>query len=465
MSDNPVTRELGEKVGQHFGDSLISQLLNVAKQKGVRVSNLTTGDGYSQGPGSRYSGAGRPGSRHVGGGHEYHAPSEKPYHGEPVLGEDEAPTGDAAKALREGFKSAQDTESRVPHGKGTEAEARSDAVRAAMENPAEARQSLQLQGGGIDRGRFIKELEDNPAVARRIAEMVKGEVGSDAPLTTKQVQAETFFNRMLVQNKSAARGITPAYPQPGGYYPGSTFRNGRMSDAEYAEYKKTVIDPVLAGSHVSEDLLGFPATGNASNAPGNEVANHQFAGGTRGGWLPAYGKTREAYFLEHPAALKLPRLPQGEQASPTAINPANAAGGQSQFSRPPSNPDGTFDDDVFPSSGHITSTFGRRGNPFGGGGGEFHPGTDIGTRGVFGGPVRTPRGGTVVRAGPLGGYGNNVDIRREDGTIERYGHLLEVPRLKVGQQLQRGEEFGKVGSTGRSNGPHLHYERRDAGAT
>ena len=130
---------------------------------------------------------------------------------------------------------------------------------------------------------------------------------------------------------------------------------------------------------------------------------------------------------------------------------------QQQFSRPPSNPDGTFDDDVFPSSGHITSTYGRRGNPFGRGGGEFHPGTDIGTSGVSGGAVRTPHGGTVVRVGPFGGYGNSVDIRREDGTIERYGHLLEVPKLKVGQTLGRGEEFGKVGSTGRSNGPHLHY--------
>ena len=65
---------------------------------------------------------------------------------------------------------------------------------------------------------------------------------------------------------------------------------------------------------------------------------------------------------------------------------------------------GTFDDDVFPASGHITSTVGHLTLN---GHGENHPGTDIGTGGVYGGPVRTPHGGTVVRVGTgLRGYGN-----------------------------------------------------------
>ena len=129
--------ELGETSGRRFRESVETQLSPIAQKLGVNVASL--GDGgvgeygrgvgpYGRGGGISKRGAGQRGGRRTGGG-ETHQSAEKPYHGEPVLGEDEAPTGDAAKALREGFKGAHDTEARIKHGAGTEAEGTPGAVR------------------------------------------------------------------------------------------------------------------------------------------------------------------------------------------------------------------------------------------------------------------------------------------------------------------------------------------------
>jgi murein DD-endopeptidase MepM/ murein hydrolase activator NlpD len=112
---------------------------------------------------------------------------------------------------------------------------------------------------------------------------------------------------------------------------------------------------------------------------------------------------------------------------------------------------------IWPVEGESTDSFGYRGNPFGGGGSEFHPGQDIAApRGT---PVFAPADGTVVEAGWKNGYGQTVVIDHSHGLTTRYGHLSKV-EVGVGQELKRGEELGLVGSTGRSTGPHLHYEVR-----
>jgi murein DD-endopeptidase MepM/ murein hydrolase activator NlpD len=112
---------------------------------------------------------------------------------------------------------------------------------------------------------------------------------------------------------------------------------------------------------------------------------------------------------------------------------------------------------IWPVEGESTDSFGYRGNPFGGGGSEFHPGQDIAApRGT---PVLAPADGRVIEAGWKNGYGQTVVLDHGNGLTTRYGHLSKV-EVAAGQELRRGEELGLVGSTGRSTGPHLHYEVR-----
>ncbi|MDQ5838322.1 MAG: M23 family metallopeptidase, partial [Acidobacteriota bacterium] len=112
---------------------------------------------------------------------------------------------------------------------------------------------------------------------------------------------------------------------------------------------------------------------------------------------------------------------------------------------------------IWPVEGNLSDGFGVRGNPFGGGSSEFHPGQDI--TAPPGTPVFAPADGTVLEAGWKNGYGQQVVIDHGHGLTTRYGHLSKI-EVTAGQSIRRGEELGQVGSTGRSTGPHLHYEVR-----
>jgi len=107
--------------------------------------------------------------------------------------------------------------------------------------------------------------------------------------------------------------------------------------------------------------------------------------------------------------------------------------------------------------GKINNEFGYRRNPFGGRGYEFHSGMDIdGDRGDV---IAVPANGTVTKAGWEGGYGNMIEIDHGNGLTTRYGHLSRIG-VQPGDTVQRGQLIGLIGSTGRSTGPHLHYELR-----
>ncbi|MDT4967352.1 MAG: hypothetical protein QOJ64_2089 [Acidobacteriota bacterium] len=112
---------------------------------------------------------------------------------------------------------------------------------------------------------------------------------------------------------------------------------------------------------------------------------------------------------------------------------------------------------IWPVEGSLESGFGVRRNPFGGSSLESHEGQDIET--AFGTPVAAAASGTVTIAGTQNGYGNVVYIDHGNGLSTRYGHLSQID-VTVGQTIMRGEVLGRVGSTGRSTGPHLHYEVR-----
>lgn len=113
-----------------------------------------------------------------------------------------------------------------------------------------------------------------------------------------------------------------------------------------------------------------------------------------------------------------------------------------------------------PHRGALSSRFGKRSNPFTGRSSEFHHGLDF--KGKTGQPIKTTADGVVVTAGKLGGYGLAVKVKHGYGYMTVYGHLSKV-NVSVGQELKAGNVIGKLGSTGRSTGPHLHYEIRQKG--
>jgi murein DD-endopeptidase MepM/ murein hydrolase activator NlpD len=104
----------------------------------------------------------------------------------------------------------------------------------------------------------------------------------------------------------------------------------------------------------------------------------------------------------------------------------------------------------------FTSGFGVRTDPFLGRP-AMHTGLDV--RAALGDPVRVTANGKVVSAGWSGGYGRMVEVEHGNGLSTRYGHLSEID-VKIGDQVKIGQVIGLVGSTGRSTGPHLHYETR-----
>ena len=111
--------------------------------------------------------------------------------------------------------------------------------------------------------------------------------------------------------------------------------------------------------------------------------------------------------------------------------------------------------------GEISSFYGLRADPFGGGS-EYHSGLDIAAD--FGAPVKAAAAGTVTAAGLNGGYGRFISIDHGSGMSTAYGHMSALA-VTVGQQVSRGQVIGYVGSSGYSTGPHLHFEVRENGQT
>ena len=109
-----------------------------------------------------------------------------------------------------------------------------------------------------------------------------------------------------------------------------------------------------------------------------------------------------------------------------------------------------------PTDDTTTSNFGPRSDPFTGGT-AMHAGMDF--RGETGTPVHAAGAGKVLRAEVAGGYGNLVELDHGNGVTTRYGHLSAFD-VKAGQIVAAGQVIGRIGSTGRSTGPHLHYETR-----
>jgi RHS repeat-associated protein len=134
------------------------------------------------------------------------------------------------------------------------------------------------------------------------------------------------------------------------------------------------------------------------------------------------------------------KTPSAAQYS-TALNMMNTPNGPEPLQRP--------------AGGGITSGFGPRTDPINGNPNQVHKGVDIG--GKMGDPVVATYNGKVVWADLTGDAGNAVIIDHGNGTFTRYYHMEKI-QVQVGQDVSKGVQIGTIGTTGRSTGPHLHFE-------
>lgn len=153
----------------------------------------------------------------------------------------------------------------------------------------------------------------------------------------------------------------------------------------------------------------------------------------------------EALIRERQAQLEAARQARRAAAGIAGSQPQHISGAPSSFS--------------WPVTGTITSPYGWRQNPFGGGP-EFHDGLDIAA--PMGTTITAAASGTIIMAQWYGGYGNYVLIDHGGGISTGYGHMSAI-YVSVGQHVKRGQAIGAVGSTGASTGPHVHFEVRRNG--
>ena len=190
-----------------------------------------------------------------------------------------------------------------------------------------------------------------------------------------------------------------------------------------------------AGSAVRADLFANTLADAVAANGGLGIADQLARSLTGGGAAPA------------PAP-----VPSALAHAPSAL--AHAPGGLSRTSL-----DSALEAMALPVTGRVTSGYGVRHDPMTGES-SAHPGLDVGA--PEGTPIRAPKGGVVLSAGPRGGYGNAVEIDHGHGLVTLYGHAAEV-LVSPGEFVQPGQEIATVGSSGRSTGPHLHFEVRVGG--
>lgn len=144
-------------------------------------------------------------------------------------------------------------------------------------------------------------------------------------------------------------------------------------------------------------------------------------------------------------------LEQGYKAAlaqpPASAADAARASRSRELPAPPADPGGSF---ARPGAGRLTSAYGRRW-------GRLHAGIDLAAG--MGSPVRAAAAGVVVSGGWESGYGQVVRVRHADGTQTVYAHMSAV-LVDGGDRVRAGALVGREGNTGRSTGPHLHFEVR-----
>jgi murein DD-endopeptidase MepM/ murein hydrolase activator NlpD len=233
--------------------------------------------------------------------------------------------------------------------------------------------------------------------------------------------------------------------------------------ARHIEQRQAMLAAVLSGKDV--DLAAVPAAAAIAPLPGDLAAPFARAEGQLSANEGAAAQALEARYAKAAAELKKlglnphrlgvggPLEPAAKSADPTFKALFNS------WKKLDSLQDGVI---AVPSEKPVrnaafTSSFGIRSDPFQGRA-AMHAGIDL--AGPVGTPIYATADGTVLESGwNSGGYGNLVKLDHGRGIETRYGHLSQM-HVRAGQRVKRGEMIGRMGSTGRSTGSHLHYEVR-----
>ncbi|MTI81644.1 MAG: M23 family metallopeptidase [Firmicutes bacterium] len=156
------------------------------------------------------------------------------------------------------------------------------------------------------------------------------------------------------------------------------------------------------------------------------------------------GKKKVKYKIVHKNGIEISRIAKTEKIEATAVNQVvekgtrtalvASRGGNSIFLKP--------------TDGYVSSKYGQRW-------GTTHEGIDIAN--TYGAPVVAADSGKVIRVGWINGYGNTIDIQHDNGLVTRYAHLSKY-LVSTNTNVKRGQEIGKVGTSGRTTGPNLHFE-------
>ena len=212
---------------------------------------------------------------------------------------------------------------------------------------------------------------------------------------------------------------------------------------------------------ISKNLVHFGSLGLLLAISASVLGLGAFAFASRGEIASLSKGTETQAVLAKPAvdADEAPAQPAYDSGGPEYVQPESPE--DSKIDEELKDAIAKLDPSFIPRSwahtGKINNEFGFRRNPFGGRSYEFHPGLDI--DGERGESVFAPSSGTVTKAGYSGGYGNMIEIDHGNGITTRYGHLSKI-EIEAGDVVTKGQLIGLIGSTGRSTGPHLHYELR-----
>jgi murein DD-endopeptidase MepM/ murein hydrolase activator NlpD len=233
--------------------------------------------------------------------------------------------------------------------------------------------------------------------------------------------------------------------------------------AQMIEQRQTLIEAALAGQKIEPQLIAAAAQGGriANNGPLARVEEAQLQ------QAALVAKALDIRYQVTAAELKRLGITPARVGSHEGVGGPFESAGSSTFKalfdswkKLDQLQDGVIaipSDKPVKTNVSFTSGFGVRTDPFERGA-AMHPGIDL--TGASGTPIYATADGTVLRAGwNTGGYGNMVELDHGRGIATRYGHMSAV-LVHAGDHVTRGEQIGRMGSTGRSTGNHLHYEVR-----
>lgn len=235
-------------------------------------------------------------------------------------------------------------------------------------------------------------------------------------------------------------------------------------DVEYARYLTEKGGGVGLADFIRSQLDAKAASQSpAAGAPGSTALGTAGAGEPRTSDRPSVVPLAipSPVPVAIPAAIPAAHPTAAPSAAPLAA-PVGARAGEAEAAHNAGVDNVAEDDDglQLPLDAATTSKFGWRGDPFHGQR-RFHSGVDL--RAAYGTEVPAAGAGRVTFAGERGGYGTLVVVQHADGMETRYAHL-SAAGVKEGDRVDSGQVIGRVGSSGRSTAPHLHFEVRINGA-